>query len=210
MVNDDSRGYISGYLQAKDWNLRKIELSAGGNEALWAKTFDEFLMTRLSLRYLTPIKILQDNGTFQGEGFTIVSVQCALIEFLAALKVGKSHKLLKKGEKVGEHEYTSSNALFCDFLFEEEPFKKCFPDIFEAREFYKNVRCALLHEARTKNGWKIWASGSLAVDVKEKIVRRDALQVAITSYLEAYGLILTKDHDIQAAFIRKFDNLADI
>lgn len=210
MMSDESKDYIAGSLQAKDWNSRKIELTASSNETLWARTFDEFLMTRLSLRYLTPIKILQDNGTFRGEGFTIVSVQCALIEFLAALKVGKSHKFLMKGEKVGEHDYTSSNAIFCDFLFKEEPFKKCFPDIFAAREFYKNVRCALLHEARTKNGWKIWASGSIAVDFKEKIVRRDALQIAITSYLDSYGLILTKDHNMQAAFIRKFDNLADI
>ena len=201
---------IAGTLKAKDWEARKAELLARGNETLWAKTFEEFLMTRLALRYLDPIKLLQENGTFRGEGFTIVSVQCALIEFLAALKVGKSYKFLKKGETLGQHEYTSSNALFCDFLFREEPFKEWFSDISASRDFYQNVRCALLHEARTKNGWKIWASGSIAVDANKKIVRRDALQTAINVYLAAYGSLLTRDQNVQAAFIRKFDHLSDI
>ncbi len=212
MANDDASDQIAGHRTVKDWQARKIELNANENEKeiLWAKTFEDFLMARLSHRYLTPIKVLQDHGDVQGEGFTIVSVQCALIEFLAALKAGKSYKFLKKGEKLGQYEYSSSNALFCEFLVREEPFSECFSDKLESREFYQSVRCALLHEARTKNGWRIWASGNIAVDAKKKIVRRDALQTAINAYLKSYGLLLTQDKSVQEAFIRKFDHLADI
>lgn len=210
MANYERNEYIAGRLTSQDWQARKKELNENRCEHLWATTFDEFLMARLRCRYLAPIKTLQDNDKFLGEGFTIVSVQCALIEFLAALKLGKRYKHQKNGEKLGQHEYANSNALFCEFLVREEPFKEYFSDISAAREFYKNVRCALLHEARTKNGWRIWASGDDAVDVTEKIVRRDKLQAAIESYLESYGSLLKQDEDVQDAFIRKFDHLADI
>lgn len=56
----------------------------------------------------------------------------------------------------------------------------------------------------------LWASGSIAVDVKNKIVRRDAIQVAINEYLVSHGMLLTKDKGVQEAFIRNFDHLADI
>lgn len=210
MANDNSSNLIAGSLTSEDWQARKVDLKENENETDWANIFDDFLMARLKHRYLTPIKVLQDSGKFQGEGFTIVSVQCALIEFLAALKVGKSYKFLKKGEKIGQYEYTSSNALFCEFLVREKPFRECFPDISVSREFYQDVRCALLHEARTKNGWRIWASGNIAVDAKRKIVWRDALQVAIETYLNSYGVLLTQDKSLQEAFVRKFDRLADI
>ncbi|WP_306050806.1 hypothetical protein [Oceaniradius stylonematis] len=210
MSNEESSDYIAGSLTANDWKARKIKLLENGDEADWASAFDDFLMARLKHRYLTPIKMLQDDGSFQGEGFTIVSVQCALIEFLAALKIGKNYKLLKRGEKIGPYEYTRSNALFRDFLAQEKPFSECFPSISDSQEFYKNVRCALLHEARTKNGWRIWAAGDIAVDVHKKIVRRDALQVAINAYLDSYGLLLTRNKSVQEAFVRKFDHLADL
>lgn len=210
MAKNVSSDYIAGSFTAKNWQARKIELYANENEAHWARAFEDFLMLRLSLRYLNPLKVLKNNGKLQGEGFTIVSIQCALIEFLAALKVGKNYRFLKRGEKIGQYEYTSSNALFCEFLVREEPFRECFSDISVSREFYQDVRCGLLHEARTKNGWRIWASGSIAVDAKRKIVHRDALQVAINAYLVSYGLLLMQDKSVQEAFIRKFDHLADI
>lgn len=210
MKNDGSNDYISGRLTAKDWQARKINLAANGSEANWAKAFDDFLMARLSLRYLNPIRVLQQYGELQGEGFTIVSVQCALIEFLAALKVGKSYKYCRKGERIGSHEYTSSNALFCEFLIQEKPFREFFIEVSVAREFYRNVRCALLHEARTKNGWRIWASGDVAVDSNGKIVYRDALQAAIMSYLDSYKDLLMSDKIVQEAFIRKFDHLTEV
>lgn len=198
---------IAGTFSAKDWTKRKSELKKKQSEEWWATTFDSFLMARLNERYLRPIKILQTNGQFKGEGFTIVSIQCALIEFLAALKVGKTYRYLKKGQKLQKFEYASSNKLFCDFLTTEEPFKKWFNSNKEAREFYTNVRCGLLHEARTKNDWRIWATGKRGVDSQNKLVKRDALQSGINDYLQAYGKLLASDQTTQDAFIRKFDDL---
>ena len=199
--------YIAGKLGPDDWQRRKKELS--NDATLWAKTFEEFLMARLSLRYLKPIEIMQVEGAFQGEGFAIVSIQCAVLEFLAALKIGKNYKFQRRRVKLGEYEYSSSNKVFCDFLLNEEPFKKWFTTHQNARDFYANVRCALLHEARTKEGWLIWASGDVGVDPQKKLVSRDALQAAIMTYIESYGKLLVIDKKVQEAFIRKFDHLAN-
>jgi hypothetical protein len=61
------------------------------------------------------------------------------------------------------------------------PFKDEFNED-QARDFYISVRCGLLHEARTKNGWTIWAKhGSRIIDATgaQKILYRDDFQKAL-------------------------------
>jgi hypothetical protein len=50
--------------------------------------------------------------------------------------------------------------LIISFLMTRTPFKEDFKTENMARDFYEGVRCGLLHEARTKNGWTIWAKDS--------------------------------------------------
>jgi hypothetical protein len=199
--------FIAGRLKPSDWYERKRLLIDRGSSDLWAATFDEFFWKRLLKRYLDPIKALQE-GPSVGEGFSIVTIQCALIEFLAATRVGKNYRHLKKGQKLKEHEYSESRKLFTSFLSNEEPFKNWFKNENEAKEFYADVRSALMHEARTKNGWRIFATGNIAVDFSKKIIRRNSFQKEIDNYIELYRQLLLKDVEIQKAFIRKFDDLA--
>lgn len=201
--------FIAGTLKSIDWSKQKEQLLKDGTEEQWNKAFEEFFMQRISLRYLEPIRILQEEGTYQGEGFSIVTIQCALIEFLAAIKIGKNYRYVHRTEKLRENEYSNSKNLYTDFLTTEEPFREWLSTSGEAEEFYSDVRCALLHEARTKNGWRIWASGEIAIDPDKKIVRRDALQQGINKYIKSYGELLIENADTQKAFIRKFDHLAD-
>jgi hypothetical protein len=151
--------------------------------------------------------VLNTNGTWQGEGFSIVSIQCALIEFLAAARAGKKYRYLRAGEVLGPHEYNRSGDLFRSFLSTVAPFSTSF-DAAAAADFYQSVRCALLHEARTRNGWRLWVSGSAPIDAMRKMVYREALQRAIDDYVDAYGRDLTTDQSLQEAFVRKFDDLA--
>jgi hypothetical protein len=79
-----------------------------------------------------------------------------------------------------------------------------------AHDFYEGVRCGLLHEARTKNGWVIWAKhGGRIIDVTgaSKILYRDDFQTALLDFIAAFKVMLTSDRLVQAAFIRKFDSL---
>ena len=180
-------------------------LVPGGDEVLWAEAFDSFLFARLQSRYIDPVAAVRDGSNWNGEGFTIVSIQCALIEFLAALREGKKYR---HQNPQPPHEYRNSGDLLCDFLRKTDPFDKLFTRA-QAQDFYTNVRCALLHEARTKGGWIIWASGTPAVDCQRKIVYRDSFQDLIQEYIRNYGLALLKNIPLQEAFIRKFNDLAD-
>lgn len=198
---------IAGKLTGDDWSAAKGKLTVGGDQGMWAKVFEDFFRQRLQLRYLEPIRVLNTNGTWEGEGFSIVSIQCALLEFLAAARAGKKYRYLRAGEMLGPHEYNRSGDLFRDFLSNVAPFSTWF-DAASAADFYQSVRCALLHEARTRNGWRLWVSGSAPIDAARKIVYREALQSAIDDYVDAYGRDLTTDQALQEAFVRKFDDLS--
>ena len=187
-----------------NWRTFAKQLAPAVDAGIWAEAFDTYFLGRLTARYLRPIKLLQDHGSLEGEGFTIVSIQCALIEFLAATRLGMNYR---HRPPLSQHEYNNSSVLFTSFLFQTAPFDKVFSEA-TAKEFYSNVRCALLHEARTKDGWRIWADGQVPVDCQRKIVYRDSLQAAVLSYIHDYGVALTIDIALQQAFVRKFDDLA--
>jgi len=175
---------------------------------VWRSAFDDFLLQRLKARYLNPIQSLQDHGLYQGEGFSIVAIQVTLVEFLAATIAGISYRFLKPGERLKVYEYDKSGKLFAEFLATEEPFRSEFSTVL-AGEFYRNVRCALLHEARTKQGWSIWAQSDQGriVDGNRKIVFRNDFQRRLEEFLDLYRDRIGADLRIQEAFIRKMDSL---
>ena len=200
---------IAGCLTAEDWRKLRAELHASDRTSPWDRAYRDYYRQRLDLRYLEPIRTLQENGSYQGEGFSIVSIQCALIEFLAATHNGCAYRFLTRGEILGPHEYSSSRQLFVDFLQQVPPFSSVFTTPAIATEFYGSVRCGLLHEATTKNGWRIHASGPAAIDAAKKIVFRNQFQTLMLAYIEDFGARLLNDKDLQEAFLRKFDRLAD-
>lgn len=199
--------HIAGWKTSADWQVLWPRLSASDPEA-WREAFADFYETRLSLRYLHPIKVLQDNGTFQGEGFAIVAIQCSLIEFLESTEQGKNYRYVRRGETLGPYEYKSSQDIFVAFLTGRAPFSATFDEA-TAQDFYIGVRCGLLHEARTKNGWRILAKSpaGAVVSVAERIVYRDNFQDALLAYVKNYGERLLHEPNLQLAFIRKFNSL---
>jgi len=198
---------VAGSKTADDWRATKPSLVNGG-EKVWKTAFDDYFMERLELRYLAPIKVLQEHGTYRGEGFSIVAIQCSLIEFLESTVEGTTYRWLPSGREPGQYEYSSSKDIFVAFLTKRHPFSRTF-DANAALDFYANVRCGLLHEARTKGGWKIWADGpnGTVADVKERIVFRNNFQQALLEYIASYGTGVQSDKALQEAFIRKFDSL---
>jgi hypothetical protein len=208
MKNENIHDYIAGWKTADDWRAMKQQFVNNGDAALWKKAYDEFFVARLNARYLEPIRVLQENGTFSGEGFSIVAIQCSLVEFLETTVRGVSYRYTRDPKTLGPHEYSSSSTVFTEFLRSREPFRHHFDEA-TAVAFYENIRCGLLHEARTKGGWRIWAEstdGSI-VDPNKKIVYRNDFQTAFQTFITSYGIDLPQSADLQAAFIRKFDAL---
>lgn len=196
---------IAGTKTDEDWRAFKPNL-IDGDATVWRSAFNEFFMPRLNLRYLEPINILQKNDTYLGEGFSILTIQCSLIEFLESTARGENYQV--RGKPLNQYEYSSSRDIFVDFLSKRQPFSKTF-DATSAQDFYLNVRCGLLHEARTKGGWKIKAAlpNDVVADVQNRIVYRNNFQKALVSYIEDYGVTIETNETLQKAFIRKFDNL---
>ena len=201
--------YIAGWKTADEWKAFRKTLVPGADPATWEKAYDDYFHMRLSLRYLKPIKVLQHHGTFQGEGFAIVAIQCTLIEFLESTVEGRSYRYRRRGDpRLGPDDYQDSSDLFVRFLTKRMPFKEEF-DGDLARDFYKNVRCGLLHEARTKGEWTIRAKtpNGKVVSAAKKTVYRDDFHAAILHFIDWYHKELSFDVSLQEAFIKKFDNL---
>ena len=141
-----------------------------------------------------------------GEGFSIVAIQCSLIEFLESTLQGKGYVHGRVTNP--QHEYSKSGAMFQAFLVNRPFFSREFNRVL-ANDFYESVRCGVLHEARTRNGWTISAKSKngTIVEPNQKIVYRDDFQSALLDFVEWYKRELSAQRDLQEAFIRKFNSL---
>lgn len=216
--NDDLRmgGFTIG-----QWRLmrERIKDTTEYNQD-WDQAVRWFIQ-RLNKRYFSPLNKISKG--LDGAGFTVTSILCALIEHLAAVKEGKIYNYLQNRQSP-KYEYKHSRELYTDFLEHEEIFKSYFymedgsPSPFCADDFYKNVRCALLHEACIKNNWKIKVSNGQPNDamiVKDKdcnkVIYRDVLQRKITTvYIKSYVEDLKGDLDLRRKFARKMDSLCEL
>lgn len=103
----------------------------------------EFINERFYERYINPIKSLNPN---EKHGFSIMAVSCLMIESLESFKLGYIDT--KKKSKETFIKFLSTEPEFRDFIGYEE-------------SFYLNVRCGILHQSETTNGWKIRRKGQL-------------------------------------------------
>lgn len=114
-----------------------LNLSMRSNEEDWSKAIDIF-EDRIKGRYLDIIDRIINDGCLMIDGFSVMALNCLLIETLLQFKNGWDET-----KNSNSYEYSR-------FLTEE------FPDVFInttlARKFYGDIRCGILHSAQTKNG----------------------------------------------------------
>lgn len=208
MLPDDTR--IAGTKTVKDWKDIKVRLKGCNDPAVWDEAFKNFFEARLDSRYFEPVRAIEKMNQDCGEGFAIVAIHCSLIEFLSATLEGKNYRYQKDGKPpLGGNEYSDSRDMFVQFLRNRNPFRRMFTTKSQAKDFYKSVRCGLLHEARTKGIWKIRVSNAPreAIDAAGKVVYRNKMQAAFDEFMICYKKQLAVDADLQQSFIRKFDAL---
>lgn len=204
--------------------------SYGDNEN-WAAALKLF-QTRLNRKFFTPLQSIIDKKLLEGEGFTIVTVQCALIESLASFRTGQifAHKRVK-GQP--NYIYNESRKMFVAFLHTSSIFKDNFYIVddagikivdtpFNADEFYTKVRCGLMHEARTKNEWHINASKKDVTNERVFIERQGArikllrtilhyrLKESVAIYLQDLKQNNADGESLRRLFARKLDHLFDL
>lgn len=210
MLPDTTR--IAKEKTVADWKAMKHRLEIGGAPERWEEAFNDFFYARVDSRYFESVRAIEKAGQKIGEGFAIVVLHCSLIEFLASTLEGKRYRYVgKDGSPLSKYEYSNSKDMFVRFLEKNEPFKQMFAKNGTATEFYKSVRCGLMHEARTKGQWRILVSGQAnqPIDTDTKVIYRDLMQSAFDQFIDCYKQRLLKESSLQRAFIRKIDGLCE-
>lgn len=129
----------------------------------------DFVNERFLERYIMPIKNLNPS---EKHGFSIMAVSCLMIESLESFKSG-----LKDTKGQGKEtfaKFLSTEPEFKDFIGYEE-------------SFYSNIRCGILHQSETTNGWKIVRKGKLFDNHTKKINATrflDKLEKTLNNYTD--------------------------
>lgn len=215
---------LFGLKQKKDWcDLRSQIMTGSSSKALWENA-TSLMDSRIETRYFTPINALLKLRHFKGEGFSVMTLICSLLEFYQSCYEGKYYKY--KADET-RFVYGESGAKFKAFLTCHEPFKGIFAGTLKkptkkistfADDFYVNVRCGLLHEAGTKNYWTIRKASNkfqkIIADVSDdtnKIIYSDIFYEELKRYWRAYlSSLSTQQVSQQWAFCRKMDSLCEI
>jgi len=95
------------------------------------------IRTRFEERYLDPIL---DN--LERNGFAMLAICCLMVETLESFRNGWKNTS-DKGK---------SEAAFCGFFQAHDEFRDLRP---VAHEFYRAVRCGILHQAETTHKWRV-------------------------------------------------------
>lgn len=195
---------VAGKLKVNDWEVLEKKLEKDKNEN-WEKAF-QFFEERIKTRYLSPIEAILKLNENQGEGFAVVTLQCSLIETIESFINGWVYSSdFKWYNKNVENGYAQMDGrrlkknqdVFISFFSKRIPFKglgicgEC---------FFKNVRCALLHETQTKNHWLIKKNSSDSESYYEspssKIIYRDQFQRDIKMVISNYKDTITQGKDM--------------
>lgn len=123
------------------------------------KKIADFIYNRLHSRYIKPFIYEQEDFRVQYKnGFSIMANCCLLIETLQSFINGWENTVGK------------SEQAFIQFLKTDPNFL----DLKEkGKEFYKNVRCGILHQGEITNSWRISRNNSVLFNFKTKTI--DAL-----------------------------------
>jgi hypothetical protein len=122
----------------------------------WSKK-PGFLQQRLFERYVEPVRALDlhSDTKERKNGFYIMAVSCLLIETLESFWQGwettEPHK-----DVAGQNIRGKSKEAFRLFFARQHRF-----GVFAGTDFYKRVRCGILHQGETTDGWKILRSGPM-------------------------------------------------
>ncbi len=126
----------------------------------------DFIMERFTERYITPLRGNRDRK----HGFCTMAICCLMIEALESFWRGWDHSNGK------------SESAFC-FFFDRSSNLSVFRGY--ASDFYKHVRCGILHQAETTNGWRVRRDGPL-LDLATKTINATKFHDEMESCLLKY------------------------
>ena len=212
-MNDDIK--IAKDFTVGDWKKLRDSLFQNNNKDNWEKAFDVF-NSRIESRFLNPINQIKLIDKNNGEGFSIAIISIVLLEFIAAFEIGKIYE----HEAKGPQEYSSSAGLLKDFIRKSNIFNSRI-DLSHVNNFYTNIRCGLVHEARTKKSDVIISNRSIKnsnkklfyfKDKGEYRLNRDLLLETIIEHIKEYRIKIIEpgNEEYRKSFLMKIDEIAGL
>lgn len=131
-----------------------------------AQKIIEFLKQRFTERYIEPMRVEKEKKN----GFTIMAISCLMIESLESFYQGWADSN-RKGQLA-----------FCNFFDRNKNFSFIKG---HSEEFYKCVRCGILHQGETTKGWHIRRDGPVFQEQTKTINAKlfhDRVEMALNSY----------------------------
>jgi hypothetical protein len=183
----------------KDW--KALDLSEPNN-CDWEKAIS-VLRSRITERYIDPVDILIDHEepklySERRFGFTILAIDCLLIETLQAFKDGNEETEWKKGKSA-----------FVNYLTQSSNLGKHF-DKTLAEEFYNSYRNGILHQAQIKNNHLVWSVGTVVDVLKgDMIINRTEFHKCLKKDFKEYldKLKDVNNGELRSNFKSKMDKL---
>jgi len=156
------------------------------------KAISVFIRERFSERYIQPMRVEKSLKN----GFTIMAVSCLMIETLESFFQGWDDTRNK------------SQLAFCNFFDRNSEFHfiKGF-----SQEFYKHVRCGILHQAETTGGWHIRRNGEI-FSRKSKTINakkfHDIVEIVLINYCNDL-LVLDWESEFYKNFRKKMKSICN-
>ena len=159
----------------------------------------DLIRNRFSERYLTPMaNIKKGEKSEEKSGFCMMAISCLTIEAMESFRQGWKDT---KGK---------SECAFCLFFDRYGAFSKLRG---HCHDFYRNVRCGILHQAETTGGWRIQRDKNKEVfDETTLIINANAFIKALEESLKKYCEDLKKekwDSELWINAIKKIDAICD-
>ena len=202
--NEDQMSIAPGAPRYKIADWKKLDLDTVNSQD-WCKAI-KILEARIRGRYLDPVdKLIEYEEPIEPEnrrfGFTILAIDCLLIETLQAFIDGEKNT------------YQKTKRMFVKFLTERPSFSKHFKEKKLACRFYKDFRNGILHQAETRCGGLIWSVGPLLCNTGTgMIINRTKFHEALKAEFDSYLTDLkdTKQGELRQKFRQQMDYVVEV
>ena len=159
-----------------------------------------FLSERHTQRFFYPIRCLKEaQAGGSGYGFAIMALCSLLIETiecyrqglpssskndLGSLKTSAANVSAPPEYKLDTLAFPNSGGVFGSF-FTRDQHKIFFPGV-DGKVFYEKIRCGLLHQAQTKDAWRIVRTGKFWEPDPTSRINRDEFSERLEDCFKAY------------------------
>jgi hypothetical protein len=150
----------------------------------------QFVRERFDERYFSPI---ESTPREKKHGFTILAVCCLVVETLESFYQGL-------GDTKGK-----SKDMFASFFSRDTPLK-----VFGGGNnwFYYDIRCGILHQSETRNGWRVRRTGPL-FDPNDKVIDATKFLRELRRAVDTYAAQLVHDDRLWELFKKKMQAVCD-